>query len=207
VNIRRFDATTRAVHWTTALLTLGLLTTGTILYVGQLEAAIGRRALLASIHVWCGLLLPLPLAAGVALRRAGRGLRADLHELSWWNDADRQWLRRRTRRTPTGKFNGGQKLATVVFGGLLVAQLLTGALMHWNGPFSDDWRTGATFVHDWVYLALVVLVLGHIGRAFREPELLTAMATGTVPLDWAERERPGWAKRQRTPADDSVVPG
>ena len=66
--------------------------------------------------------------------------------------------------------------------------------MHWNTPFSDDWRTGATFVHDWVYLALFVLVLGHVGRALREPELLTAMVVGTVPIEWAERERPGWAR-------------
>lgn len=197
MRVRRFDATTRAVHWTTALLTVGLVVTGTILYVGQLEAAVGRRALLASIHVWCGLLLPLPIAGGIVLRRAGAGLRADLHELSWWTDADRQWLRRSTRRTPRGKFNGGQKAAAVLFGGLLVAQLLTGALMHWNGAFPDDWRTGATFVHDCAYLALVVLVLGHIGRALREPELLGAMVGGTVPLRWAERERPGWAEEQR----------
>jgi formate dehydrogenase subunit gamma len=69
--------------------------------------------------------------------------------------------------------------------------------MHWNQPFSDDWRTGATFVHDWGYLALAVLVLGHIGRALREPELLNAMVAGSVSGEWAERERPGWAREQQ----------
>jgi formate dehydrogenase subunit gamma len=185
------------VHWAVALLTFGLLVTGTILYVGQLEAAVGRRAQLASIHVWCGLLLPVPLLVGAALRRSGAGLRADLHELSWWSGADKRWLRRSTRRAPDGKFNGGQKLATALFGGLLLAQLVTGAVMHWNRPFPDDWRTGATFVHDWGYLALVVLVLGHIGRSLREPDLLNAMVVGSVPTGWAERERPGWAERAR----------
>jgi formate dehydrogenase subunit gamma len=193
--VRRFDVITRAVHWLTALLTLGLVSTGTVLYVGQLSAAVGRRAQLASIHVWCGLLLPVPLLAGVALRHAGGGLRADLHELGWWSRSDRRWLRKSTRVSPAGKFNGGQKLATAVFGGLLAAQLLTGAVMHWNHPFSDDWRTGATFVHDWAYLALTALVIAHIGRAIREPVLMTSMFTGDVPVDWAERERPGWAKR------------
>ena len=67
--------------------------------------------------------------------------------------------------------------------------------MHWNGRFPDDWRTGATFVHDWAYLALFVLVVGHLGRSFREPELLNSMVIGTVPVEWAERERPGWAER------------
>jgi formate dehydrogenase subunit gamma len=198
--------TTRLVHWAIALLTLVLLVTGSILYVGQLEAAIGRRAQLASIHVWCGVLLPVPLVLAVLLRRAGAGVRADVHELSWWTRADRQWLRRSTRSAPEGKFNGGQKLVTALFGGLLLAQLLTGALMHWNERFSDDWRTGATFVHDWGYLALAVLVLGHIGRALREPELLGAMVVGTVPVPWAERERPGWAKKQRTRERASLEP-
>ena len=197
MTLRRFDALTRFVHWSTTVLTFGLLVTGTVLYVGQLSATVGRRALLASIHVWCGILLVVPLLAAIALRRAGRSLRADLHELGWWSGSDWRWLRRSTRSVPDGKFNGGQKLATVLFGGLFVAQILTGALMHWNRAFSDDWRTGATFVHDWGYLALAVLVVGHIGRALREPVLLRAMATGTVPVAWAERERPGWARRER----------
>ena len=90
------------------------------------------------------------------------------------------------------------------FAGLFAMQLVTGALMHWNQPFADDWRTGATFVHDWVYLALVVLTIGHVHRAVREPALLQAMTTGTVTRSWAERERPGWsssvpdASRSRT---------
>ena len=193
--IQRFDAATRVVHWATTALTVVLLATGTILYVGQLSAVIGRRALLARIHVWSGVLLFVPLVAGLVLRRAGRGLRADVVELGRWTDPDRRWLRRRTRVTPPGKFNGGQKLAAAAFAGLLAMQLVTGSLMHWNQPFPDDWRTGATFVHDWAYLALLVLTFGHIARALREPELLQAMTSGSVTRAWAERERPGWAGR------------
>ena len=205
MKIRRFDLVTRFVHWTIAALMLVVLATGTILYVGQLEAAIGRRAQLATVHVWCGLLLPVPLVLAFVLRRGGAALRADVHELSWWSDADKRWLRRSTRATPTGKFNGGQKLATVLFGGLLLAQLLTGSLMHWNHPFPDDWRTGATFVHDWAYLAQFVLTLGHIGKAYQEPVLLNSMVTGTVPARWAERERPGWAEQQGSRTRESAT--
>lgn len=193
--ISRFDAVTRAVHWATTVLTAVLVATGTVLYVGQLSALIGRRALLARIHVWSGLLLVAPLLAGIVVRRAGRGLRADVIELGRWSRADQRWLRRRTRTTPPGKFNGGQKLAAALFAGLFATQLLTGAVMHWNRPFPDDWRTGATFVHDWAYLALGVLIVGHIRHAFREPVLLRAMTTGAVPRSWAERERPGWIRR------------
>jgi formate dehydrogenase subunit gamma len=196
VNLLRFDKLTRAVHWLTALLVMLLLVTGTLLYVAQLSAIVGRRAFLVRVHVVSGLLLFVPLIAGALLGPVGRALRTDIVDLSNWTRADRRWLRKRTRTTPAGKFNGGQKLATALFGGLLAMQLLSGAVMHWHNPFSDDWRTGATFVHDWAYLALLVITIGHIRKALQEPELLTAMRTGTVPAAWAERERPGWAQSE-----------
>jgi len=200
--IPRFDKVTRVVHWTTTILTIVLLGTGTILYVGQLSAIVGRRALLANVHVWSGILLLVPLVVGIVLPRLGRRLRADVHELGRWSKSDSRWLRRRTRVAPDGKFNGGQKLAAAAFAGLFAMQLVTGALMHWNQPFADDWRTGATFVHDWVYLALVVLTIGHVHRALKEPALLQAMTTGTVTRSWAERERPGWSS---SVPDDNIA--
>ena len=190
--VRRFDVVTRVVHWAVALLVLTMVATGTILYVGQLSAAVGRRALLARIHVWSGIALVV-LAVGAALARPfTAGVRAELSDLGRWTARDRRWLRSRTRTTPAGKYNGGQKLATALFGALLLMQILTGALMHWNEPFSDSWRTGATFVHDWTYLALVVLIVGHVLRAIGEPALLRAIVRGRVTRTWAERERRGW---------------
>ena len=191
----RFDAITRIVHWATAGLGIVVLLTGTILYVDQLSTKIGRRALIENVHVVCSWLSLVPLLVGVLLSRPGRRL-ADLAELSRWTKADRRWLRRSTRTTPAGKFNGGQKLASALFAALFAMQLLTGSLMLWNKPFADSWRTGATYVHDWVYLALVVLVTGHVLEAIREPELLRSMIDGTVPRWYAERERPRWAETQ-----------
>jgi formate dehydrogenase subunit gamma len=188
----RFDRMTRAVHWSTAILGGVALVTGTILYVPELSAPIGQRALLRELHVVASLLLAAPLVVGVVAGRAGRGLRRDLIELSRWTPADRRWLRRRTRGTPVGKFNGGQKLVTAAFAGLFVMQLLSGSVMFWHDPFRDSWRTGATFVHDWAYLGLAVAVLGHVIRAAGEPELMSAMARGTVPEAWAATNRPTW---------------
>jgi len=192
----RFDAITRIVHWTTAGLGIVVLLTGTILYVDQLSTKVGRRALIENIHVVCSWLLLVPLVVGVLLSGPGRRLRADLTELSRWTKADRRWLRRSTRTAPAGKFNGGQKLASALFAALFAMQLLTGSLMLWNRPFADSWRTGATYVHDWGYLALVVLVAGHVLESIRQPELLRSMIDGTVPRWYAERERPGWAEVQ-----------
>jgi formate dehydrogenase subunit gamma len=197
-DLLRFDAVTRVVHWTTATLLTVLLVTGTILYVPPLSAFIGRRETLKMIHVVAGLALLVPLLVGVVAGPAGRRLRRDLRELGRWDASDVAWLRRRTRRPPDGKFNGGQKLLTALVGGAFAAQLITGSIMEWNRPFPDDWRTGATFVHDWGYLVLAVLVLGHLRRALAEPELMRAMRRGWVSSAWAEHARPGWWRRQST---------
>ncbi len=201
--IPRFDMVTRVVHWTTAALTLVLLATGTVLYVPQLSAFAGRRELLKTTHVMSGLLLVVPVVVGVVAGPLGRGLRRDLVELGRWDDTDTGWLRRRTRREPAGKFNGGQKLLTALFGGAFAVQLLTGAIMNWNRPFPDDWRTGATFVHDWAYIVLAVLTIGHLRKALEEPELRDAMIHGSVSTAWARTARPGWAATKRPdPGDD-----
>jgi cytochrome b subunit of formate dehydrogenase len=207
--VERFDLVTRFVHWATAVLALVLVVTGTVLYVPQLSAAVGRRGTLNTIHVVAGLLLVVPVLLGVVAGRAGRRLRRDLVELGRWDPTDAQWFRRRraARPAPAGKFNGGQKLLTALFGAGFAVQLLTGAIMHWNKPFPDDWRTGATFVHDWAYLVLVVLTIGHVLKAFEEPEPRAAMIHGLVPASWARRARPGWAARQSIQPLDGRVDG
>ncbi|HVV36506.1 MAG TPA: cytochrome b/b6 domain-containing protein [Acidimicrobiales bacterium] len=191
----RFDGVTRAVHWATAALGLIALVTGTILYVPELSATVGMRATLKDVHVFASLLLVVPLALGAAAGRSGRGLRADLVELSRWSTTDWRWLRRRTRGVPAGKFNGGQKLATALFAGLFTMQLLTGLLMFRPNAFPDAWRTGATFVHDWAYIGLAIVTVGHILKALSEGELLQSMLGGMVSRTWAERERPTWTDR------------
>jgi hypothetical protein len=40
------------------------------------------------------------------------------------------------------------------------------------------WRTGATFVHDWLALALGVVLAGDIGMAMGDPEARRGMRTG-----------------------------
>lgn len=190
--VDRFDVLTRVVHWTTAALGLAALATGTVLYVPELSTIVGMRVVVKNVHVVTGLLCLVPLVLGAALGPAGRRLRGDVVELGRWTSSDRRWIRRRTRGPAGGKFNGGQKLVTAGFAGLLVLQYMTGSVMYWHDPFPDPWRTGATFVHDWAFIGLVVVTLGHVIKAIGEPELLGSMWRGSVPRGWAERERPGW---------------
>jgi formate dehydrogenase subunit gamma len=91
-----------------------------------------------------------------------------------------------------GKFNPGQKVNAIFVGAAIVLMLMTGSIMRWFEPFPDSWRTGATFVHDWTFIALAVVIAGHILFAFSDGDALRSMVRGWVPEAWARRERPRW---------------
>ena len=77
-----------------------------------------------------------------------------------------------------GKFNAGQKLNATFLGAAIFIMLGTGSIMKWFDPFPISWRTGATFVHDWVALGVWLAVIGHIMFALRDPDALAAMRRG-----------------------------
>ena len=189
---RRFTRGERWVHRTTAVLVGVLLVTAAILYIAPLSQLVGRRHLVADIHVYAGLALPLPFLVGWVRSAA---LRADVRRLNRFLPSDRAWLRspdRRSGRIPVGKFNAGQKLnGAFTLGGILV-MLMTGSIMHWTDWFPLPWRTGATFVHDWLAFAVAVVVLGHIWMAWNDPVARLGMRTGWVPLSWVRREHGAW---------------
>lgn len=189
----RFDRTERWLHWTSAALFLVLLATGMTLYVGQLSALVGRRVLVKDVHVISGLLLPVPLVLAYAGRwRAG--LRRDVRRIARWSVDDKRWLTSLGRRGASrmGKFNAGQKLNAIFVAGCIPLMLATGSIMRWFDPFPLAWRTGATFVHDWIALTLLAVILGHIGLALADPIALRAMRTGTMPADHVETRHPRW---------------
>jgi hypothetical protein len=62
----RFDRVERAAHWVNALLFGILMATALPLYFAQVESIVGRRALIAEIHVWAGVALPVPLIISLA---------------------------------------------------------------------------------------------------------------------------------------------
>jgi formate dehydrogenase subunit gamma len=189
----RFDRTERLLHWANALLFLTLIATGFTLYVGQLSVLVGRRVLVKDVHVISGLLLPLPLLLAYA-GRWREGLRRDVRRLARWSTDDRRWLFSlgRRGRQARGKFHAGQKLNATYVVGAIPVMLATGSIMRWFGPFPDDWRTGATFVHDWTALTLLVVVVGHILKAIVEPHAIGAMVRGRVPAAHVERHHPRW---------------
>ena len=69
-------------------------------------------------------------------------------------------------------------------------------MMFFRRLFPDALRTVASFVHDWLALAFVVVVLGHIYMAFNDATARMGMRTGSVPVSWAQREHGAWAAEQ-----------
>ena len=171
--------------------------TGAALYAGPISVIVGNRLLVRNLHVYSGLLLPIPLLVAI-LGRKGTRLRTDLGRLNRWSRDDARWFRRAKRpHVALGKFNPGQKLNASFIAGAAVVMLGTGSIMHWFDHFSVDWRTGATFVHDWFAIGIWIAVLGHIMFAFRDGDALDSMIGGTVPAAWARKHAPLWYEELR----------
>ncbi|MGW1772705.1 cytochrome b/b6 domain-containing protein [Streptomyces sp. NPDC002104] len=192
--VARFGPAVRRVHLATATLTGVCLATAACLYLPPLAELVGRRHLVVTVHEWSGLLIPAPVLLGLG----SRAFRGDLRRLNRFGPHDRTWLRaalRRDRRPsarPAGKFNAGQKLYASWSAGAALVMLGTGLLMWFTGLAPLPLRTGATFVHDWLAIAMGVAVGGHVMMAVRDPEARRGMRTGSVAAGWARREHPLW---------------
>ncbi|WP_084265232.1 cytochrome b/b6 domain-containing protein [Actinomadura macra] len=192
----RFTRAERSIHHVTALLMLVCLVTAAFLYFPALSTVVGRRELLKTVHVWCGFALPVPIVLGLV----SRAFRTDLRRLNRFAPHDWEWLRRSDRRAvrggrgvlPVGKFNAGQKLNAAFTAGAILLMLGTGEVLTFPGPWPDRWRTGATFVHDWLFLLILVVTAGHLWEALRDRGALTGMLTGRVDREWAQRHHAGW---------------
>lgn len=187
---------TRGVRWThrsVTVLMLILLATAAGLYIPDISAIVGNRPILRNVHIVSGLLLPVPLVLAVFLY----AFRQDATRLNRFTPDDWRWLRSRNRRSGTiavGKFNAGQKLNAAFTLGAIIIMFVTGLIMWQNAFFSDDIRTGATFVHDWLTFAIVAMVAGHTWMALNDAEARRGMRTGSVSSEWAEKEHGEWAE-------------
>jgi len=193
--LRRFTTAERWVHRTTSTLMMAAILTALFLYVPGFAELVGRRRLLVVVHEWSGILLPLPLALGLFFK----GIRADMRSLDRFGPQDKGWVWRAVRHGtgtagPAGKFNAGQKLYAAVIAGLTVVMLGTGLMMWFTALAPLNLRTGASYVHDWLALAIGLLVLGHIRMAVKDPESRHGMRTGWVTRSWARREHPLWER-------------
>jgi cytochrome b subunit of formate dehydrogenase len=171
------------------------IATAAFLYVGPLAILAGRRRQIELVHVYAGFGLPVPILLGWL----SRAFRRDAARLNRFSPHDWAWLRPRNRRRgriEVGKFNAGQKLNAAFITGSILVMLGSGVMLFWPNPWALSLRVGATFVHDWLALAILFVVLGHIWFAVREPAALEGMRTGRVPRSWAARNHAAWLAEQ-----------
>lgn len=198
--VLRFTRAVRWCHHSTAALMALCVGSALCLYLPGLAELVGRRALMVTLHKWSGLLLPVPLLLGLVSRH----LRDDLRRLNRFGPHDRRWLRAAVRaRRPhprpyedwgvdAGKFNAGQKVFAAWIAGAVLVMTGTGLLMWFTGLAPLAWRTSATFVHDWLALAMGGVLAAHVAMAAAHPEAREAMRTGMADRAWARREHPLW---------------
>jgi formate dehydrogenase subunit gamma len=196
--MQRFTRAERYTHRSLAIITLILIATAAALYIPDISAVVGNRNLVKTIHSFAGFILPIPLV----LALFSLAFRRDASELNRFHPRDWAWLRREPYSIepgtiyPTqeyGKFNAGQKLNSAFTVGSIAVMFGTGLVMFFSSLFTDDIRTGATFVHDWLALAIVVVVAGHTYKAFSDAQARMGMRTGNVPYSWAQKNYPEWA--------------
>ncbi|WP_198347218.1 cytochrome b/b6 domain-containing protein [Nocardia terrae] len=204
-DVRRFTTAERMVHRATATLMLLCVTTAAFLYVGPLAQLVGQRDLVATVHEWSGILLPVPVLLGLF----APAFRADLRRLNRFAPYDRRWLNAVRRRLtapserPAGKFNAGQKLYAGWIAGAVLVMMCTGLLMWFPHLLPAISRTSAIFVHDVLAWAIAVVLAGHIRKAYQDPEARRGMRTGYVAREWAHREHPRWPVEDRPTAERS----
>jgi formate dehydrogenase subunit gamma len=205
--IVRFDGVQRAAHWTIALLFGILMLTALPLYFPSLSGVVGRRALVAEIHLWTGVVLPVPVLVSL-LGPWGARMRHDFRRINQWTRDELSWLRAVGRRAPgvVDKFNPGQKLNAIFIGACIVIMLATGFILKWFRFFPVSWRTGATFVHDVLAFAIFAVVIGHIMFALVHRDAMRSMITGWVSEEWAARHAPAWLQEEQAELGRNPVP-
>jgi formate dehydrogenase subunit gamma len=203
--LERFSAGERWLHRSVGVLVLVLVLTAALLYIPDLGGLVGNRQTVRVIHEIAGFALPIPLV----LALLSRAFRSDAGILNRFRPTDWEWLRSRDRRSgriPVDKFNAGQKLNAAFTLGAIIVLLATGTMMFFSSLFPDAIRTGATFVHDWLALAFVIVVAGHIYMALNDATARMGMRTGSVPVAWAQREHGAWAAEQLDASSGTGVP-
>lgn len=222
----RFSATERAFHWSVALPTLVLLLSGLFLRFDWLQALMlgyDRRVGLR-LHLVAGVaLLFSPLL--VALLGNRRALAEAARTLLKMEREDRRFLRDLPRWLANdpdaggevGRFNGGQKLNTLVSGLALLVAAATGLFL-WVSPPLPDAATGALPVltawlatlHEATTYILLPVVAGHLFMALVHPrtrESLRGILFGIVDADWARRHHPRWHREVAREAPGEYTQG
>ncbi|MFA4934533.1 MAG: cytochrome b/b6 domain-containing protein [Candidatus Methanoperedens sp.] len=195
MRIFRFDITTRALHWSHAIIFIWLLVTGIGLFFTP-KSLLGDP-LIKMVHLYASLpfiLLPITIYIFGSIRT-----RDDVKELMDWTQDDMRWFLEFLKKNKihvVGKFNAGQKanlLATL----LLIAGLsLSGFVVWMKSMFGVDFVELNFIVHDFFAILSALLLTGHIVFALYYSESLRGIIYGAVDAKWAQEHYPDWFRKK-----------
>ena len=192
VRVMRFDRVQRSAHWLNAVMFLTLMFTAIPLYFGSFFGVVFERHTIQMVHLWTGLLLPVPLIVSL-LGPWGRNMRSDWRRVNRWTRAEIRWLRTLGREViRADKFNPGQKANAIFTAASIVVLFVTGYILQWFRFFPVSWREGATVTHDLFAFGVFAAVAGHVVLALSHPASMRSMITGRIDAAWAARHAGAW---------------
>ena len=199
--IARFTLTERLAHWLLAVSFFVMLGSGLLL--SEYLPGVIDRPTAKAWHLWSALALPIGVVVLMVIGNR-KSLMKSAAEIDRFDRDDAQFLSpaRIAARKPTppqGRFNGGQKINTILTFGLLAVMFLTGFFL-WYGEQDTRFRfAGTIYIHDWLTYALIILVGGHLYMAMLNPKTrhsLRGMAIGDVDREWAEQHHSKWVGQE-----------
>ena len=105
-----------------------VMLTGSVLYIGQLSVLVGNREIVRTIHVYCGLAIPVAFLVAY-LPRWGRACASTSARINRWTQRRQALVPHARARPPVrvGKFNSGQKLNAAFVVAAALVMVATGS--------------------------------------------------------------------------------
>ncbi|MCL4515463.1 MAG: cytochrome b/b6 domain-containing protein [Firmicutes bacterium] len=209
MEIIRFDGWARAAHWAHVLSFFALLVTGLAIFgpqgdtiarvFGGIQATRLIHRAAAVTFMALSIVLLLISAANNRFRNIFQGLKNllafDKDDLAFLNEFPKKFFGLEARVPEQGKFNGGQKINSilVVFGSIVLAA--TGLVL-WNPKAFPIYLVRLAYpLHDGAMFIMFALVLGHMYLSLVHPitrKALGAMWHGRMSGEYAEHYHAKW---------------
>ncbi|MEJ5339762.1 MAG: formate dehydrogenase subunit gamma [Aquificaceae bacterium] len=197
IEVERFSAFDRFIHWLTAIPFLYLFLSGLGMYSPKfswLLPFLGGREFSAWLHKWAGVVF----AIGVFLMflKWAKDFVLDSDDIKWLSNV-KHYVKGEEEKLPeVGKYNAGQKIFgwMVFIGGAVF--LITGIIMWFPESFSISLVRLSILLHTVAFILvgagfIVHVYMGTVGV----PGSLSSMITGKVSALWAASHHPKWFRQ------------